>query len=406
MSRGSSPVSVFQMQNLVLRGRVFDGSKLHDRATVIIDAEKGSISSFGEQGSVEAPKDSKALEMEGTTILPGLIDAHVHFFGSRHEGIMDWATTPGALAALRSVRDLNLLLRAGFTTVRELGSKEANHISRAAAEGAFPSPRIISCSRALAQTGGDDDPNSLPLEIAQALASYSYFCDGPWECRQAVRKVVRDGGQVVKIYSSGGFSQGGKVRLQFTLEEIRAIADEAHRSGLSVAAHAYGEEAIMNSIEGGADSIEHGLGLTVKAAQAIKERGLYYIPTLVTYAKGRQTNNPFREEMVRKHLSEDMEIAKKHNLKVVMGSDIVGDAARPHGRNYEEIVAEARFLGNQEALVAATSRAAECLNLPTVGRIAPGFDADLVVVRGNPLENIEALSPENVVTVVRSGRII
>ena len=385
---------------------MFDGTDLLNDAAVMVDTQRGIISGFGERGSLEVPPDSKLIEAKDFTILPGLVDAHVHFFGSAGEGIMDWATTPDALAALRSVKDLGLLLNAGFTSVRELGTKAGTHLSRAALEGAFPSPRIISCSRALAQTGGDDDPSSLPLDVAQKLASYTYFCDGPWECRKAVRKIVRDGGNVVKIYASGGFAQGGKVRLQFSKEEIIAISDEAHKSQIKVAAHAYGEEALMNAIEGGADSIEHGLGLTAKTAQAIKERALYYIPTLVTYLKSKTEGNPARAEMVRKHLTEDMELAGEFGLKVVMGSDIVGDAARPHGRNYEEIVAEAKFLGNQEALIAATSRAAECLNLPNSGKIAQNYEADLVVVKGNPLENIEALAPENVVAVLKSGRLI
>ena len=393
------------MKSLLLKGRVFDGFALHENFAALVDAERGVISGFGEKGSLEEPKDAKVIEGDNITILPGLIDAHVHFFGTKGEGIMDWATTPDALAALRSVADLRCLLHAGFTSVRELGTKAGTHLSRAVEEGAFDGPQVISCSRALAQTGGDDDPPLLPLEIGQKLASYSYFCDGPWECRKAVRMVVRDGGKVVKIYCSGGFAQGGKVRLQFTPEEIRAIVEEAHTSGLKVAAHAYGEEALANAVEGGVDSIEHGLGLTPKIAQEIKSREIYYVPTLVTYSKVRVYSNPAREEMVKKHLSEDLSIAKRHGVKVVMGSDIVGDSARPHGRNYEEIVAEAKFLGNEEALVAATSRAAECLDLPDTGRIAQGFCANIVVVRGNPLEDIEALAPENVLHVVKSGKL-
>ena len=226
---------------------------IHEKAVVTVDSEKGIISGFGERGSIEEPKRRKHnCDGDDITILPGLIDAHVHFFGiTKGQGLMEWALVPDSLAALRSVRDLRLLLHAGFTSVRELGTKSGVFLAQAASEGAFESPRIISCSRALAQTGGDDDPASLPLDIAQRLASYSYFCDGPWDCRRAVRMVVRDGGKVVKIYASGGFAQGGKVRLQFTIEEIRAIVEEAHANGIKVAAHAYGEEALLNRSKAG-----------------------------------------------------------------------------------------------------------------------------------------------------------
>jgi imidazolonepropionase-like amidohydrolase len=392
----------------VLKGRVFDGESLHENWIVLIDSKTGELVSSGERGSVETRRDQEIIDFreKDITILPGLIDAHVHFFGAIGSGINEWASTPDCLAALRSVSDLRKLLRAGFTTVRELGTKAGVFLAKAVEEGHFQSPRIISCSRALAQTGGDDDPSTFSLEIGQALASYSYFCDGPWECRKAVRRVVRDGGKVVKLYASGGFAQGGKVRLQFTPEEIRAIVDEAHRSGLKVAAHAYGEEALRNAINSDVNSIEHGLGLTRKTARMIKDKGIYYVPTLVTYRKTKQSPNRAREEMIARHFKQDMELVKRYSLKVVMGSDIVGDSARPHGRNYEEIVEESKFIGNKEALIAATSRAAECLDLPNVGRIREGFAADVIAIKGNPLKSIQALSPENVLYVFKGGSLV
>ncbi|MHB8565816.1 MAG: amidohydrolase family protein [Nitrososphaerales archaeon] len=195
------------------------------------------------------------------------------------------------------------------------------------------------------------------------------------------------------------------MKLQFTPEEIRAIVDEAHRAGIKVAAHEYGEEAIIASVEAKVDSIEHGLGLTPKVARMMKKSNIFYVPTLVTYMKTKPYSNAARDEMVKKHLTEDLEMAKKYGVKVVMGSDIVGDESRPHGRNYEEIVAEARFLGSREALIAATSRAAECLDLPRAGRIRKGYEADIVVVRGNPLEDINLLAPENVHHVIKAGKL-
>ncbi len=391
------------LQSLVLRGRAFDGKELHKDAVLEIDIEKGLILHFGERGGVDVQRNAKKIRIEDATILPGLIDAHLHFYSTVGEGVNAWATVPDTLAVLRAVGDLKKLLHAGFTTVRELGSKGGVHLAQAVAEGAFEGPEVISCSRALAQTGGNDDPPAFPLDIAQQLASYTYFCDGPWECRKAVRKVVRDGGKVVKFYASGAFSRGGRIKLNFTPEEIRAMVDESHRQGLRVAAHAYGEDALANVIEGGVDSIEHGLGLTPALANEIKRKKIFYVPTLTAYANRAYKNR--NNELVRKHLSEDLLIAREAGLKVVAGSDIVGDTARPHGRNYEEVVAEAEFLGNKEALVTATSRAAECLGLGR-GMLEKGMQADVVVVKGNPIENIRALAPENVLYVIKSGRLL
>ena len=392
------------MSILVVRGRAFDGRRFHQDATVKVDTDRGVILEFGERGSVEAPSSAKRLELDDATVLPGLIDAHVHFYSSMGQGVNEWATVPEALAVLRGAADLRKLLRAGFTAVRELGSKGGTHLAQAVAEGSIEGPEVVSCGRALAQTGEDDDPPSFPLEVAQELASYTYFCDGPWECRKAVRKVARDGGRVVKFYASGAFSRGGKVRPNFTKEEAGAIVDESRRLGLKVAAHAYGEEALGTAIGCGVDSIEHGLGLTSSLAAEMKKSGIFYVPTLVTYSNPAYKNR--YNEMVRRHLTDDMEIVKEKGVRVAMGSDIVGDAARPHGRNYEEIVEEAKLLGNAGALAAATSGAAECLGLEKGGELKAGFRADMVVVKGNPMKDIRALAPENVIYVVRKGRLL
>ena len=392
------------MTILIFSGKAFDGKRFHEDARLKVDSDSGRILEFGERGSVEEPRGAKKIGVEGGTFMPGLIDAHVHFYSSKGAGVNEWASVPDTLAVLRGAGDLLKLLRAGFTAVRELGTKGGVHLAQAVAEGDIEGPEVVSCARALAQTGGDDDPPAFPLEVAQQLASYTYFCDGPWECRRAVRKVARDGGRVVKFYASGAFSRGAKVKPNFTEEETRAIVDESKRLGLKVAAHAYGEEAIGRAVGCGVDSIEHGLGITPRLASEMKRKGIRYVPTLVTYANPAYKNR--YNEMVKRHLSDDMLIAKERGAEVVMGSDIVGDGARPHGRNFEEIVEEARFLGNREALVAATSRAADCLGLEKAGSLRRGYRADVVVVRGDPERDIQSLAPEKVVHVMKSGKLV
>ncbi len=393
------------MSTLILRGRAFDGRSQHRDAVVKIDATSGIILDFGERGSIDEPRDAKILRLDrNATILPGLIDAHVHFLSSTGHGPNDWAIVPDTLAVLRATAELRRLLRAGFTTVRELGSKGGPHLAQAVREGSIEGPEVVSCARALAQTGGDDDPPAFPLKIAQELASYSYFCDGPWECRRAVRMVARDGARVVKFYASGAFSRGADVRSNFTDEETKAIVDESRRLGLNVAAHAYGEEAIGRAVRHGVDSIEHGLGLTSRLASEMRKRGTYYVPTLRIYSDPAYKNR--NNELVKKHLSQDVQIAKEKGVKVVMGSDSIGDTAIPNGRNYEEIAEEAKFLGNSEALVAATSRAAECLGIEKTGMLARGFRADLVVVKGDPLKDTKVLAPESIVHVMTRGRLL
>ena len=391
------------MSSLVLKGPVFTGIELVDNGVIVLDQLNGKITNFGQMGEVDEPRGAQVVAVKDGTILPGLIDAHLHFFGSQKHGLMDWVVVPETLTALRGVADMQHLLRAGFTAVRDLGSKAGSYLSLAEREGLIQGPRIISASKSLAQTGGDDDPTLLPLHVAELL-SYSYYCDGPWDCRKAVRKVMRDGAEVVKVYASTSFAQGGKVRVQFTVEELKAIVEEAHSAELKVAAHAYGEEAMSNVVEAGVDSIEHGIGLTPEIAKGVKDKGIYYVPTISIYLTPNPNRSAESAALVKRHCTEDMRIAKEFGLKIVSGSDDTGDTLR-HGENYREIVGLASLIGNREAVIAATATAAECLGLTTTGRIEKGYDADLVIVKGNPLNDIEALSPKNITCVIRKGKL-
>lgn len=391
------------MVQVGFRGRLFDGERVIDDGMVVADEESGKILDSGKRQDVEMPKGANVFAPEGATILPGLVDAHMHFFGTGTYGLADWVTIPDTLTALRAVPEMRRMLSAGFTAVRELGSKAGTFVSRAEKEGLIEGPRVISAAKSLAQTGGDDDLTILPLDISQRL-SYSYYCDGPWECRKAVRMCLRDGAEVIKVYASGSFAQGKKARLQFTVEELKSIVDEAHRAGVKVAAHAYSEAALSNVIEAGVDSIEHGIGLTDEIAAKAKKQGIYYVPTLSAFLAAKPSTNVERETFIKRHLTEDMRIAKEQGLRLVNGTDFVGSEDEPLGQNYREIVNMAKFFGAVAALVAATSTAMECLGLEG-GRLRAGSPADVVVVKGDPTTRPEDLAPENVLFVMKGGRI-
>jgi imidazolonepropionase-like amidohydrolase len=391
------------MAQVVFRGRLFDGEQVVDGGMVVVDEESRKIVDAGKQRDVEAPKGAKVFAPEGATVLPGLVDAHMHFFGTGTYGLADWVTIPDTLTALRAVPEMRRMLSAGFTAVRELGSKAGTFVSRAEREGVIEGPRVISAARSLAQTGGDDDLTTLPLDISHRL-SYSYYCDGPWECRKAVRMCLRDGAEVIKVYASGSFAQGKKARVQLTVEELKSIVDEAHRAGVKVAAHAYSEAALSNVIEAGVDSIEHGIGLTDEIAARAKKQGIYYVPTLSAFLAAKPSNNVERETFIKRHLTEDMRIAKEQGLRLVNGTDFVGSEDEPLGQNYREVVNMAKFFGAEAALAAATSTAIECLGLEG-GRLHAGSLADVVVVKGDPTRRPEDLAPENVLIVMKGGRI-
>jgi len=391
------------LAQIVLRGKLFDGEHVVDDGTVVVDEESGKVTDAGKRQDVEIPQGARVVAPEGVTILPGLVDAHMHFFGTGTYGLADWVVIPDTLTALRAVPDMRRMLSAGFTAVRDLGSKAGTFISRAEREGLVEGPRVISAAKSLAQTGGDDDLTILPLDISQRL-SYTYYCDGPWECRKAVRMCLRDGAEVIKVYASGSFAQGRKARVQLTVEELKAIVDEAHRAGVKVAAHAYSETALSNVIEAGVDSIEHGIGLTDEIAAQAKKKGIFYVPTLAAFFAAKPSTNVERETFIKRHLTEDMRIAKEQGLRLVNGTDFVGSEDEPLGQNYREVVSLARFFGAEAALTAATSTAMECLGLEG-GRLAAGAPADVVVVRGDPTMRPEDLAPENTVLVMKGGKV-
>ncbi|MCG3109081.1 Imidazolonepropionase [Metallosphaera sp. J1] len=381
---------------LKLAGKIFDGTRVIERGMVVVEGNQ----------IVEVEEGVEEGDAIHGFIMPGMIDAHLHFFGVHEDNVLSWNLVNEIDVAIRSTRDMETLLRAGFTTVRDLGSKVATRLSRLEASGEIIGPRVIASGYSLAITGGDDDPKDLPLDVAQRL-SYSFYCDSPYECRKAVRLAVRQGATVIKVYASGAFSQGGKILPGLGPDELKSIVEESHRFGLRVASHAYGREAILNSVEAGVDTIEHGLGLDEETASLMKERGTCYIPTLATYEIPFHVSNPevrrYREEAVSRHMKEDVKLARSAGLKIATGTDYVGSDSRPHGRNYREAVLLSQFLSNHEVLASTTSIAGECLGL-RVGKIERGYLADLVVLKADPTQNVENLSPENVIHVVRNGK--
>ncbi len=390
-------------KSVILKGRLFDGEEVFEKGEVVIDTASGIISAAGERGSVEEPKDARTVEVEGSTITPGFIDVHMHFFGSRSLDLPEWNVTPAETVAIRSVPDMWNLLSAGFTTVRDLGSKVGTHLSKAERDGDIKGPRVISAAKSLAQTGGNDDYKLLPLHMAHEL-SYSYYCDSPWECRKAVRLCMRDGAEAIKVYASGTMSQTGQWKPHLTVEELSAIVDEAHRAYVNVTAHAYGEQALKNAANAGVDSIEHGLELTEDTAKLIKSRGIYYIPTLSVYWIHKPESGSQRAKIVDRHFSEEMQIAKEQKLMIAAGTDFVGARESPHGMNYTEMKLLSEHFGNLGALKAGTSTAADCLGLNNTGRLKAGKIADVAIVRGNPVDDISALHPDKIVKVFHDGK--
>jgi len=367
-------------------------------ACVIIDGPK--ILWAGREESRDTAQDPEAhvSDLKGMALLPGLIDTHVHvsLHGSPHyfnEMIME---TP-ALAALKAVKKLRRLIESGFTTIRTMGDKGQIDIALKAAvdAGDIIGPRIRTSGSCLTITGGHGDMFPPHVRI-QGMAR---IVDGPEEARKAAREQIKVGADNIKLMATGGgMSPGPATVAQLTVEEMRAAVEEAEKFGKTTAAHAIGAEGIRNALKAGVRTIEHGSFLDDTGIDMLAANGAYLVPTLAAFKTLKYGENggvpAYTIEKVRY-----FQTAHTKNLKKAMAAGvniIVGtDAGTPfnyHGESaYElECLVDNGF-SSMQAIRAATQVAAEALMLPEIGTIAAGKIADLVVVDGNPLEDIKIL---------------
>jgi imidazolonepropionase-like amidohydrolase len=366
----------------------------------------------------QVPEDASRLDLTGKTLLPGLIDVHVHLLGQRTMDNRDMTFIGEGLRAARATVDLGLLLAAGITTVRDCGSFTALALKQAVAEGSVPGPRIVACGRFIERTGGADDAPYMPVAWAQERGPWGpRLADGPDEIRKAVREQLRAGADWIKTCTTGAVTTQENSRpdlLEWSDEEIATLVDEAHRLGARVAVHAHANAGIKLALDANADTIEHGTYLDEELARRMAERGMYLVPThfvlhqLVEH--GAEFGTPAwvlakaREVMMARQSS--FEAALRHGVPIAMGTDIGGQDLLPHGRNAEELaLLVAGGMSTSDAIVAATLGAAHCIGLEReIGSIERGKVADLIAVEGDPLSDI-ALT-QRVEFVMKSGQIV
>jgi imidazolonepropionase-like amidohydrolase len=366
-------------------------------------------------GLAPPPAGARLVDLSGKTVLPGLIDMHVHLSGDPGSDFRDEAVDPDEWAALVGAKNARITALAGFTTVRDLGSPPlvGFMLRRATEKGFIPGPRIVSSGPAISIIGGHGDVSGFRPEVIGAL-SIGNTCTGPEQCAARVREFSRAGADLIKITATGGVlsQQARGLGQHFTDPEMKAIVDTAHSLGLKVAAHAHADAGIAAAVRAGVDSIEHGTFASAATVRLMKERGTSLVPTLMAFTGirerlGKGIYTPVVEEKVRMTLAEvgkAARLARTAGVPVVFGTDA---AVFEHGRNAQELALLVDLAGMSpaEAIASATTGAARLLDMDKeVGRIAPGYSADLIAVDGDPLRDVRAL--EHVDYVMVRGRSI
>ncbi|WP_152086749.1 Xaa-Pro dipeptidase [Pseudoalteromonas sp. A25] len=373
--------------------------------------EDNRIVRVAKQGDIKSPQGATIIDLSDKTLLPGLMDMHVHLTSDPADNFLAAQNYSIPRKTVKAVKNAHTTLMAGFTTVRNLGAPGYSVIATRDAinAGEIDGPRIYSAGYSISITGGHCDDN---FSAPEKKAVSGGVADGPWAVRAKVRENIKYGANTIKICATGGvFSKGTKVGVQqFSEQELKAAAEEAHLRGLIIAAHAHGTNGIKAAIRAGIDSIEHCSFMDDEAIALAKQHGTYLscdiYNTEYTLAFGEANGVPEeninKEKQVSTAQRESFRRAVKAGLNMVFGSDA---AIYPHGDNAKQFSRMVQFgMTPLQAIQSATINSAALLKNPEIGKISEGYLADIIAVDDDPLNKINTL--ENVRFVMKDGKVL
>jgi imidazolonepropionase-like amidohydrolase len=377
------------------------GKAVRGASTIIVDG--GRIVAVRD-GYVAPEGGASLIDLRGQTVLPGLIDSHVHLASDRggEAGLLSFVREEPQMNALEAQMNGMKTLRAGFTTVRNLGDEGATLALREAVKrGWVQGPRIIDAASSISTTGGHmDGRGGLNDDLVAHLPSPENLCDGVDSCRKVVRRQIDRGADVIKIATTGGVNSGTGLATRMKEDEARALVDTAHAYGRKVAVHAHGADGIKLALRAGADSIEHGTVMDDEILRLMKKQGTYYVPTLSTvngYLERLAANPNAYAPDVKKQIDwrigitgQSLAKAVPAGVKIAFGTDA---GVSKHGRNADEFELMVKYgMTPVEAIKAATVNAADLLGVSAeAGTIEPGKSADIIAVTGDPLADVMVL---------------
>jgi imidazolonepropionase-like amidohydrolase len=374
----------------------------------------GRVSEVGER--LTAPSGARVVDVRGAHVLPGLIDCHVHV-NAVSGNLTEVAGLPPSYVTAGAIRNMGGMLDRGFTTVRDTGGADYG-IARAQDRGLVRGPRLIYGGKSLSQTGGHGDKRPVEVNVVDnhpCCAGTGQVADGVDAVRRAAREELRRGAHHLKVHASGGVSSLGDriTSTQYSMDELRAAVEEAEAAERYVTVHAYPARAINRALEAGVRCVEHGNLLDERTLELLLEKAAFLVPTLVTYvalkSEGQEHGLPRASwEKIDEVLDGGLgalERATRAGVRIAFGTDLLGAMQR---RQNEEFRIRAAVQQPIDVIRSATTVAAQLVGMTgEIGTLAPGAHADLVVLAGDPLEDIEMLAdPANVRTVVQAGDVV
>lgn len=401
---------------VIKAGTLIDGAGNAPRSNQIIIIRGNKIISVGDAGSAATPQGARVIDLSHSTVLPGLIESHTHIFLQGEEPAdggydVQLLKYPISFRAARATVSARRALEQGFTTIRDLETEGAGYgdigIKEAVEQGFIPGPRMFVSTRAISSTAGYPLEGYAP-EIT--VPKGAQLIDGPVEARKAAREQLDNGADWIKVYMTHRSWVDDKGNLisqpTLTVEELRAIVDEAHGWHKKVACHAYNGIGLQRALDGGCDSIEHGLELTDANIAQMLRQGTWYCPTISVYyyhPAAPDTPDGIRDRKRAEVHGPSFQKAMKAGVKIVFGTDVGGF---PWTDSIAQEFSQMTNLGMSpmEAIRSATSRPAEMLEMQgKIGVVAPGAFADIIALSDNPLQNIKAL--EHVGFVMKDGSV-
>lgn len=394
------------------------GGRAIDDAVVVVEGNR--IAAVGRRSDTLLPADAAHLDLGDRTLMPGLVDAHVHFFGVPSHQLHLIPTEHDAYRALRAAGEARRMLAAGITTARCLGSSISPQLRRGIDEGHVPGPRLVAAGQFVCATNGTWDHVNFPLEWMQRS---DMLADGVDEVRAIVRRRLRQGANVIKVGLSKGcagdqyHAWGDSPTAQtagYSLAEVRALTEEAHAGGIKVSAHCIGDDAVVRALDGGVDVIEHGYGISDGTRERLVEQNVTVVSTIAQLhfhqlAQDAYHYPAWEREAYARHVAvmrEDFEKNLAFGVRYALGTDLIGYPTHPQDQAAKEFeLASAWGMSTSDALIAGTRVSAEAVGFgDRLGTLQVGRLADIIAVDGNPVQDITAL--QSVAFVMKDGDVV